>query len=183
MLLPRFLCYPTLSWRNRGGEILSCLETIPQEVLKSLLLFCSPELIRTAKNPNISKASLGGMGRSYSVLVYQVTCEDLRPLEEQWVALPAPAWQQAVENQCCAWRGTGHRKPCPGSRSCCAVLGKAQSAARDSELCPLWTLMDRVLSESTTASETLFSWSYNLVYRIQHCFSQIKFKSELPCLK
>lgn len=83
MLLPPSLLYPILSWRNLGEEILSCLVTAPWKVLRSLLLeqllLCSPELVRTAPNPNTSKASLGGMGDGYSVLVYQVLHEDLRP--------------------------------------------------------------------------------------------------------
>lgn len=54
---------------------------------------------------------------------------------------------------------------CPGSRSCCAVLGKAQSAARGAELRPSRALYGLgVISVSTTPLETSFSWSYNPGY-------------------
>lgn len=56
-----------------------------------------PELVCTAAIPSASKASLGG---GCSALVYQVTREDLRPpLEQQRVALPAPAGRQATAIQ------------------------------------------------------------------------------------
>ena len=119
MLLPPSLCYPIPSWRNWGEEILSCLETAPREVLRSLLLqrplLFSPELVHTAKTPNICKASLGGMGGGYSVLVYQVMHEDLRP------PLNSSGWH------CLLLHGSRRQEPSP-------VLGEALAIANPTKL-------------------------------------------------
>lgn len=65
-------------------------------------------------NPQRLQRSPGGTGDGYSVLVCQVMHGDLRPHpEQQRVALPAPARQQATAVRPRARRGTGHRNPPP----------------------------------------------------------------------
>lgn len=93
--------------------------------------------------------------------------------KQQWMALPAAAWQPSPR-----WHWPSQTLP---TAPCWA--NPSAPRERDSEH-HLSQMLCRsgMLSLTTTAPEASFSWSYNPGHQNQYCFSQIKSKTALSSL-